>query len=244
MTAAAVIPQQSYIIEGNIGAGKSTFLMVLKQYLNVQVIPEPCDKWQAVAGNFNLLEHFYQDPRRWAYTFQTYAFITRVMQKSFYENHNNFSIQIVERSVFSDRYCFAQNSYELGFMTDMEWQLYKEWFNWVLNNYIVSPHGFIYLQTTPNTCYERLKKRNRHEEESIALDYLESLHNKHETWLLKKENIASQLKNIPVLVLQVDDEFERSATKQAQLIEQIIGFISETSVAVNEKSSSISVTLS
>lgn len=245
MATGAEYPQQSsYIVEGNIGAGKSTFLMILKQYLNLQVVPEPCDKWQTVAGKFNLLDQFYRDPKRWAYTFQTYAFITRVMQKSQYAQKNDFGVQIVERSVFSDRYCFAQNSHELGFMDELEWELYKEWFNWVLNNYITPPQGFIYLRTNPEICYERLKKRNRHEEETVSRDYLESLHQKHESWLVKKENIASALVKVPVLVLEADDEFERNPNKQAQHIEQILAFIAETSIPSNKKSSQISLTLS
>lgn len=241
--AAQIDSSQSYIVEGNIGAGKSTFLMILKQYLNLQVVPEPCDKWQNIAGNFNLLDHFYRDPQRWAYTFQTYAFITRVMQKAHYEQKNGFGVQIVERSVFSDRYCFAQNSYELGYMNSMEWELYKEWFNWVLHNYIVPPHGFIYLRTNPEVCYERLKKRNRHEEETVSREYLQSLHDKHESWLVTKENIADALAKVPVLVLDADDEFERNPKKQAQHIEQILAFVAETATPSNLKSSEISISL-
>ncbi len=243
MAAGTPTVQQSYIVEGNIGAGKSTFLMILKQYLNLQVVPEPCDKWQTITGGHNLLDQFYRDPKRWGYTFQTYAFITRVMQKERAEQVNNFGVQIVERSVFSDRYCFAQNSHELGFMTAMEWELYKEWFEWVLHNYIKPPQGFIYLRTNPDICYERLKKRNRHEEETVSLEYLQSLHNKHEAWLVERQNIANALVNVPVLILEADDEFERSEKKQAQHIEQIIAFIAETSTPANQKQSHISLTL-
>jgi deoxyadenosine/deoxycytidine kinase len=234
--ATGLTAQQSYIVEGNIGAGKSTFLTVLKQYLNLQAVPEPCDRWQVITGGHNLLEHFYADPKRWAYTFQTYAFITRVMQQAHYAQENKYNIQIVERSVFSDRYCFAQNSFELGFMNDMEWELYKEWFGWVLDNYITMPSGFIYLRTNPDICYERLKKRNRHEEETVSYDYLQTLHTKHETWLINKEKIAPALATVPVLVLEADDEFERDTKKQAQYMEQIIAFIAQQAAHGNEKS--------
>lgn len=243
MATGAETSQQSYLVEGNIGAGKSTFLMILKQYLNLQIVPEPCDQWQAVAGKYNVLEQFYKDPQRWAYTFQTYAFITRVMQKAHYEQKNGFGVQIVERSVFSDRYCFAQNSHELGFMDTMEWELYKEWFNWVLNHYIIPPQGIIYLRTNPEVCYERLKKRNRQEEETVSRDYLKSLHDKHEAWLITKTNIAPALEKIPVLVLEADDEFERNEKMQVQHMEQIIAFIAETAAPLHQKSSQISLTL-
>ena len=46
-----------------------------------QVVPEPVDKWQNVGdGKVNLLMEFYQDPQRFAYTFQNYVFLTRMMQ--------------------------------------------------------------------------------------------------------------------------------------------------------------------
>jgi hypothetical protein len=49
--------------------------------LSLQVVPEPVEKWQAVGpGRVNLLMEFYKDPARFAYVFQNYAFLTRMMQ--------------------------------------------------------------------------------------------------------------------------------------------------------------------
>ena len=46
-----------------------------------QVVPEPVDKWQNVDGKGgNMLDEFYSNPQRFAYTFQNYVFVTRVMQ--------------------------------------------------------------------------------------------------------------------------------------------------------------------
>ena len=72
--------QKYFVVEGNIGAGKSTFLKVINTFLNAQVVYEPHEKWQNVGGE-NLLENFYADTQRWAYTFQTYAFITRILER-------------------------------------------------------------------------------------------------------------------------------------------------------------------
>jgi len=73
--------RQVFVIEGNIGAGKSTFLRLLDQRLQIDPVFEPHDKWQNVGDGENLLEKFYTDIRRWAYTFQTYAFVTRVLEQ-------------------------------------------------------------------------------------------------------------------------------------------------------------------
>ncbi len=47
----------------------------------MQVFPEPVEKWQKLGGTeVNLLDAFYKDPPRYAYTFQNYVFLTRVEQ--------------------------------------------------------------------------------------------------------------------------------------------------------------------
>ena len=66
------------VVEGNIGAGKSTFLSILQRKLPVDVVFEPTNKWQQVGEDGNLLDLFYKDTLRWAYTFQSYAFISRI----------------------------------------------------------------------------------------------------------------------------------------------------------------------
>ena len=58
-------------VEGNIGAGKSTFLDHFAKVESVQVLPEPVAKWQDMGGQ-NLLELQYSDPERWSHLVQSY----------------------------------------------------------------------------------------------------------------------------------------------------------------------------
>jgi deoxyadenosine/deoxycytidine kinase len=169
----------SISIEGNIGAGKSTFLSIVDQWLDAQVVYEPHKKWQEVGGE-NLLEKFYNDTTRWAYTFQTFAFVSRVVQQETIGRKSDHIFQVLERSVFSDRYCFAKNCFQMGTMTALEWKLYQEWFSWLVNTYARPLSGFIYLQTDPKVCYKRLQKRNRMEEADVSQEYLNMIHDKHE----------------------------------------------------------------
>ena len=46
----------------------------------VSIVPEPVDTWQNLEGGGNILDAFYKDPKRYAYTFQNYVFLTRCMQ--------------------------------------------------------------------------------------------------------------------------------------------------------------------
>lgn len=206
--------KQQFFIEGNIGVGKSTFLKVVQNSLDCQMVFEPHEKWQDINGAGNLLHHFYADTKRWAYTFQSYAFITRVMEQDMRAAEQPGAVQVVERSVFSDRYCFAQLAMEAGNMNKLEWQVYQHWFDWLINAHMDRPAGFIYLRTTPETCLKRLQKRARSEEIGVSLEYLTALHNKHENWLLHNTDI-------PVLVLDCDIDFEHNPERQAELIKQI-----------------------
>ena len=98
----------TFCVEGNISVGKSTFLKrIIGDYIElhdlVELVPEPIQKWQHVgADSYNILEAFYQDPQRYAYTFQNYVFITRMMAER--ESAGGIRpIRRMERSIFSDR---------------------------------------------------------------------------------------------------------------------------------------------
>ncbi len=198
-----------FVVEGNIGAGKSTFMRVVGSLLNAQIVYEPHEAWQNIGGE-NLLDAFYKDGNRWAYTFQTYAFITRIFALEEHIKNTTNPYLLCERSVYADRYCFAKNAYEMGMMSLLEWNLYCDWFSWFVGKRSPLPAGFIYLRTDPRVCHRRLNKRNRSEEALVSLDYLSLLHNKHEDWLVHKRDVSALLRDIPVLVLNCDEDFESS----------------------------------
>lgn len=224
MSYATYIPKPFVVIEGNIGVGKSTFLSLLDNALPFQMIPEPHTRWQHV-GDQNLLDLFYKDPQRWAYTFQSYAFITRIMEHKEKSMHEPHALSVLERSVFSDRYCFAKNAYELGYMSELEWSVYQETFSWLITTFNIRPAGFIYLQANPDVCYHRIAQRNRHEEGGVPLSYIESLHAKHERWLVHKEGVISHIVDTPVLTIDVNQEFVHNKQRQADIIDQVRQFI-------------------
>eukprot|EP00243_Klebsormidium_subtile_P004331 TRINITY_DN18304_c0_g1_i1.p1 TRINITY_DN18304_c0_g1~~TRINITY_DN18304_c0_g1_i1.p1 ORF type:complete len:742 (-),score=177.64 TRINITY_DN18304_c0_g1_i1:334-2559(-) len=180
----------TFCVEGNISVGKSTFLRqivtktILLQEL-VQISPEPVEKWQSVGDDrHNILESFYKDPQRYAYTFQNYVFFTRMLQAQERPVAGK-PLRLMERSVFSDRMVFVRAVHEAKFMSDMEISIYDSWFDPILSAIpTLIPDGFIYLRANPNTCFNRLKKRGRSEETSVDMDYLQNLHEKHEQWLI------------------------------------------------------------
>ncbi|XP_065842452.1 deoxycytidine kinase 2-like [Oscarella lobularis] len=226
-------------IEGNIGAGKSTLLRLMKQKsidrLSLDIVPEPLAKWQQIGKGSNLLDKFYKDPIRWAYTFQTYACISRIRAQitastSHLEGQMNPAL-FFERSVYSDRLCFALNSYQAGFLSEMEWNLYCDWHTFIVETLAgLNLDGIIYLRTNPKICFSRLQKRSRPEEKTVELSYLQNLHQKHENWLNSTENdpsVPQILKRFPVLVLDGNEDFENFPEKQEEMLKEIIQFLAK-----------------
>ena len=189
------------LFEGSIAAGKSKAGDKLAKSGLFGFVPEPVGSWQTDFEE-NLLELFYRDTKRWAFTFQLAAFVTRA--KTWTEvlaltDHQNV---VLERSIYCDRYVFAKNCYQEGLMTKTEYQLYCKLWDWLHSEWCAEPDKIVYLRTPANVCLERLALRGRGEETSITLEYLESLEKLHDDWLLD---------NSKVIVLDGTEEWEPKA---------------------------------
>lgn len=197
-----------YILEGNIGAGKSTFLKLIgKQFPQISVGLEPLNNWHTESNGQSLLKQFYDNPKRWAFTLETLAMMSRVKEYLLDQQYST-PWRVVERSIYSGYYCFAKNSYLSGFLTDIEWNIYQDWFAFLTRNSCNAPQGFIYLKVDPIVAFERTKKRNRSAESGLSLDYLKDIDKLHDSFLIDKKSIDAKLSSVPVLVLDCNAEFE------------------------------------
>jgi len=175
-------------IEGNIGAGKSTLLNYLKDNLECNISQEPVGEWMKM----DLLDKFYKDIDRWSFAFQMNCFISRAHQVDQLPEGNN----LIERSILSDK-IFAQNCFENGNMDKTEFEIYTKWSDWLYKRVCKEIKNVIYLRSSPEVSYERIKKRNREGEETIPLEYLKQLHNLHDRWLMDNQDLN-------VLILDAD----------------------------------------
>ncbi len=181
-------------IEGNIGSGKSTVLDYLKTLddYNIIFVDEPVSEWLTIKDKdgMNALDCFYKDQKENAFCFQVLAYITRLkklMDKL--QNTDIKTIIITERSIETDRNVFAKMLYEEGMLTSIEWETYNYWFDTFKN--ISKVDKILYIKTSPNKCLERINKRNRSEESTIKLSYLDKCHSYHENWLKDCDNITT-----------------------------------------------------
>ncbi|AQK93615.1 Deoxycytidine kinase [Zea mays] len=200
----------TFCVEGNISVGKTTFLQrIANETIElrdlVEIVPEPIDKWQDVGpDHFNILDAFYAEPHRYAYTFQNYVFVTRVMQER--ESQAGIKpLRLMERSVFSDRMVFVRAVHEANWMNEMEISIYDSWFDPVVSSLPgLIPDGFIYLRASPDTCHKRMMHRRRSEEGGVTLDYLQGLHEKHESWLLPSKGSGPGVLSVSQLPMHME----------------------------------------
>ena len=219
-----------YLLEGNIGAGKSTLLAMLKKHLpHIIHKEEPVDTWHGTPEEQGLLEHFYEDQKRWAFTMETFTLISRI-NELLKNNLSAFSTTpfISERSFYSGFYCFAYLGYKNKTLSELEWKLYQELFSFLVKKNPYTPQGFIYLATDPEICHARINKRKRSGESEIPFSYLKALHERHETFLIDEKNSNPLLQNIPVLYIDGSIEFENDHEKVIKMCQKIDQFVAQT----------------
>jgi len=216
-----------YLLEGNIGVGKSTFLKKLKEFWpEVEIVPEPLNNWANQKYGKSLLEQFYQEPKRWAFTIETLAMMSRFQDHVAQQDTKQACV--MERSIYSGHYCFALNGKEQDFFTHIEWNMYLEWIDFLVHQRCKAPKGFIYLQADPTICLDRVKIRKRASEAGLPLEYMKQIHHKHESFLINKDDVFESIKKVPVLTLDCSKSFVDNNELFAQHVERVKEFIEET----------------
>ena len=161
-------------VEGNIGSGKSTLVKLMKSYFpSCKFLFEPVDTWLKTidSNEENILDKFYQDKKRWSYTFQNFAYITRMrgLLETIKEcDSEKPTLIITERCVLTDKNVFAKMLYENGDISELEMKIYLEWFN-LLQEY-ASLNGIIYLNTDPIVSNHRIKKETDLQKKTFKLN--------------------------------------------------------------------------
>ena len=172
------------LLEGNIGAGKTTVGRKIASSGLFSFIEEPTSQWREGFAA-NMLDLFYSDSHRWAFTFQICAFVTRAKTWDEVAKYTDHRQVILERSIFCDRYVFAENCFRSGLFSETEFQLYCGMWDFTVAQYCDEPDVILYLRTPADVCLQRIIDRGRAEETGIPLEYLLQLERLHDEWLLE-----------------------------------------------------------
>ena len=177
-------------IDGNIGSGKSTLMKNLREYYkddpNVVFLREPVDEWEKVKdeNGITMLEKFYEDSEKYAFSFQMMAYVSRlkVFKESIKKINSSEKVKIItERSLYTDKMVFAKMLYDTNKIEKVNYQIYLNWFDTFSEEFPV--HKVIYVKTDPEKCHSRILKRAREGENLIPLEYLQSCDSYHNNML-------------------------------------------------------------
>lgn len=185
-------------LEGNIGAGKSTLLesfnafCMVGRFVYVPLL-EPIHEWtKPVFYGKSILELYYKDRKRWAFTFQMMVLDTllKTKEEAVKEARIKFGphldiILISERSILTTYHCFARMLLEDGDMSRFEHTLYTDFYRRFTEKSKVD--GIIYLKIASKTALERIKTRGRPGEQELDVPFLNRLESLHDEWIEKTE---------------------------------------------------------
>jgi deoxyadenosine/deoxycytidine kinase len=210
-------------IAGNIGVGKTTFTELLADRFGWKPF------YESVIDNPYLAD-FYENMHRWSFHLQIYFLHHRFRTHVEMAHHSGGAVQ--DRTIYEDVEIFARNLYEMGFMTQRDWDNYRNLFQ-IMTSFLRKPDLIIYLKASTDNLISRIRGRDRNFERSIDPEYLHRLNIFYGRWF---ERIKDKE---PVLIVETDHF--NILTDHGRL-EEIIAAIRErlpAGLLVNEKKPNI-----
>ncbi|MFE4029292.1 deoxynucleoside kinase [Priestia sp. YIM B13551] len=179
------------LIDGVVGVGKTTLADLVSERFDIPMFPELGNK-----DTEELLNRFYADKTRWAFTTQIHFLNERFrMIKEIHKKGHG----ILDRSIFGDR-IFAQMLAEdrAAGGEGMLWEEYNT-YSTLLDNMLEHaqpPELLIYLECSPEVAKERIDSRGRGLESTVDMAYWERLNDKYDTWYQEYSHSPKILINV------------------------------------------------
>jgi len=175
-------------IAGNIGVGKTTMTDIIARRFGWRAF------YESVIDN-PYLEDFYLDMKRWSFNLQIYFLSHR------FRSHKQMTecevATVQDRTIYEDVEIFARNLFEMGNMSERDWENYRALFE-IMTSYLKKPDVIIYLRASVDTLLTRIKKRSRGFERDISPEYIYMLNLAYERWIKEEQ------KRNHVLIVETD----------------------------------------
>lgn len=182
-----------------IGAGKTSLAELVANHFNSEVFYESVDNNPILPLFYTASEEEIQT-KRYPFLLQLWFLNTRFknIKEALIKDNN-----VLDRSIYEDWY-FAKVNKDLGRISDLEFSLYED----LLNNMLEeleglpkkSPDLMIYLSGSFETILERIKKRGREYELDEALvSYYYTLWQGYDNW------VKQHYKASDVLIINIDE---------------------------------------
>jgi deoxyadenosine/deoxycytidine kinase len=202
------------VIEGNIGAGKTTLAGRIAEQFNAQLILEH------FADN-PFLPKFYNDPEKYSFPLELSFLASRYKQ---------LKEELVPQDLFksfsiADYYFMKSLVFAASTLTGDEFNLYRQIF-YIIYGSLPKPDIYVYLHLRPERLLENIERRGRNYEKSITKEYLEKIQNSYFSFF--RQNPENKY-----LVLDVNDiDFVANESHYSKVIDTI--FFDDYPVGLNK----------
>ncbi len=204
---------QFLVIEGNIGAGKTTLSKMISKEKGAKLVLE-----QFADNPF--LPKFYNDQDRYSFPLEL-SFLA--------DRYNQLKKQILDLDLFhsfsvADYYfaksaIFAQNT-----LKDDEYHLFRQIFDIVFES-MPKPDLYVYLHADTEQLLKNIKSRGRDYEQNISAEYLEKIQKGY-------FNFLKQITTFPILIIDVNNiDFVKNINDYRRLKQSI--FQSDYKLGIN-----------
>lgn len=158
------------VIEGNIGAGKTTLATRISEQFNARLILE------RFADN-PFLPKFYDDPEKYSFPLELSFLASRYKQ---------LQEELVPQDLFraftvADYYFMKSLVFASSTLMGDEYNLYRQIF-YIIYGSLPKPDIFVYLHLNPEKLLQNIEKRGRNYEKSITKDYLQKIQDSYFTF--------------------------------------------------------------
>ncbi len=151
------------VIEGNIGAGKTTLASKIADQFNAHLILEH------FADN-PFLPKFYNDPEKYSFPLELSFLASRYKQlKEELAPQNLFKAFTIADYYFTKSLVFASAT-----LTGDEYNLYRQIF-YIIYSSLPKPDIYVYLHLNTDRLIQNIERRGRNYEKSITKEYLQKI---------------------------------------------------------------------
>jgi deoxyadenosine/deoxycytidine kinase len=151
------------VIEGNIGAGKTTLAGKIANQFNAKLILE------RFADN-PFLPKFYNDPEKYSFPLEL-SFLA--------DRYKQLKVELVSQDLFksftvADYYFMKSLVFAASTLKGDEYNLYRQIF-YIIYGSLPKPDIYVYLHLNPERLLQNIERRGRNYEKSITKEYLQKI---------------------------------------------------------------------
>ena len=161
------------VVEGPIGAGKTSLSKLLAETLQARLVLEVVEENPFLAA-------FYEDAQAYAFKAQVFFLAKRLEQHLGQVNSGGRVVQ--DRTLFEDAGVFARNLFEQGMMTRRDFETYMGLYR-ATAQALRPPDLLVYLRAAVPTLQRRIAARGRGPARDVGADYLTHLNLLYERWI-------------------------------------------------------------